>query len=69
MQQNSATHLNRARIISARFKQQHRASWLELTFTHATTKQSCEIQWEALEFSEEHKDWYKPVSVNWYKLV
>ncbi len=45
-------------IHSVQTEVQHKASWLErmcLLTDHATTKQRCEIQWEVLEFSEEHK--------------
>ncbi len=46
-----------AHIRSVQTAAQRRASWLEhcLLTDHATTKQRCEIQWEAFEFSEEHK--------------
>ncbi len=58
---NSATHLNRATRtvypLGSQFKLPYGASSLDqmLLLGHANIKLWCEIQWEALEFSEEHK--------------
>ncbi len=58
---NSLTNLNRATqtvySLGAQFRLPRGASSLEQTrlFGHANIKQRCEIKWEALEFSKEHK--------------
>ncbi len=63
--ENRTTHLNRATWtiypLGSQFKLPRGASSLEQMrlLGHANIMQHCEIQWEALEFSEEHKWlWY-----------
>ncbi len=57
-ERNSVTHLNRTDRLSPRIKVQSAARH-KLTradaLGHASIKQRCEIQCEALEFSDEHK--------------
>ncbi len=61
MERNSATHLNGATLsvypLGSQFKLPRGASSLEQMrlLGHASIKQRCEIQCEALEFSDEHK--------------
>ncbi len=53
-ERNSMTHLNRA--TRTKVKLPRSASSLEqMRLGHASIKQRCEIQCEALEFSDEHK--------------
>ncbi len=60
-ERNSAPHLNRATRtvypLGSQFKVPRGASSLEqMRLGHASIKQRCEIQCEALEFSDEHND-------------
>ncbi len=60
VERNSATHLNHATRTIIRSDQSSKCcAWREFTradaLGHASIKQHCEIQCEALEFSDEHK--------------